>query len=188
MKVLPASAWADDLAEYVTEVESRAPFIEAIRNADSSSERFDAILRYYRALWPVMKRTPPEQWANDIYEVPWLSYFSPIEEMLWSDIRTEGVILYPQHPVAGYFVDFGHPVAKVAIECDGAQWHQDKARDARRQAAIEARGWTVYRLTGSACRKASGEREDPETGQWVYEISNAQRLVREIGARHGIYA
>jgi hypothetical protein len=52
------------------------------------------------------------------------------------------LVLYPQYPVGRYFVDFGNPVHKVAIECDGARWHsyrRDGARSGRMLAAISAR-------------------------------------------------
>lgn len=147
---------------------------------------FEAILAFYRGLWPTMKVTPTSEWACPPYAIDWTRYFSPIESALWGDIRQEGLILYPQHPVAGYFVDFGHPVAKVAIECDGKQWHQDHAKDRTRQAAIEAKGWRVYRLSGKQCMENSDEVEDPETGLWHYELSYAQQLLRAIGLKHGI--
>lgn len=49
-----------------------------------------------------------------------------------------------------WFVGFAFPKLKLAIECDGARWHQDKDRDARRQAELEAQGWTVLRFTDTA--------------------------------------
>lgn len=47
-----------------------------------------------------------------------------------------------------WYVDFAFPDLKIAIECDGERWHQDKARDARRQAEIESQGWTMLRFAG----------------------------------------
>jgi very-short-patch-repair endonuclease len=152
----------------------------------SIDAHFDGILAYYRALWPVMKVTPTWQWACGQYEIDWTRYMSPIERMVWGDIREAAVVMYPQHPIAGYFVDFGHPVAKVALECDGKQFHQDKAKDAARQAAIEAKGWTVYRLTGRQCMQWSRQEWDDDTEDLEYQLSPAQELVREIGARHDL--
>lgn len=110
---------------------------------------------------------------------------TPIEQWLWHDIRQCNAILYPQYPVAGYFVDFGNPVARVAIECDGKAFHTDKARDERRQREIEANGWTVYRFTGSECRLDSREEED-ETGATVWVQSETLARMRQIVERHGI--
>ena len=76
------------------------------------------------------------------------------------DIRAADLVMYPQYPIKGYFVDFANPAAKVCIECDGSQWHQDTEKDAIRQRNIEAQGWTMYRITGRACKTDS----DPETG------------------------
>lgn len=136
---------------------------------------------YYVDLWPRVKACEPWQWAVDPNAIDWQQHFSPIERIVWGFIREEGLVMYPQHPCAGYFVDFGHPKARVAIECDGEMFHQDKAKDAARQAAIEAKGWTVYRLTGSQCaRNAYGnftvtdeEQDDPP--------NPAQALIRQIG-------
>lgn len=168
------------------DLSKRAPFAQAINTAESKAARFEAILGFYRALWPVMKVTPRNRWAYDIYEVDWPSLFSPIEELVWGDIREQGIVLYPQHPVAGYFVDFGHPIAKVALECDGAAWHQDAAKDLARQREIEEEGWMVFRLTGAACHVTPFEIGDEETGESVYVPTHAQDMVRQIGERFGL--
>jgi len=110
---------------------------------------------------------------------------TPIERALWSDIRAAGAVLYPQYPVGRRFVDFGNPCAKVAIECDGAQWHTDIEADKRRQREIEAHGWTVYRFTGRECNEDSRWTED-EFGRSVYLISDTYRRLSEIAEDHGI--
>jgi very-short-patch-repair endonuclease len=55
-------------------------------------------------------------------------------------------------PRRNFYLDFGFPKVKVAIECDGAAYHSTSAQkryDARRQAELEAMGWRVLRFTGS---------------------------------------
>lgn len=57
----------------------------------------------------------------------------------------------PQHAIGPYFADFTlvgfH--ARIVAECDGADFHTDKARDSKRTAVIEAAGWRVIRFAGS---------------------------------------
>ena len=79
---------------------------------------------------------------------------TPIEEFIWEKFRYLGIVMYPQYPVGRFFVDFGNPKAKVAIECDGRAYHQDKKKDAIRQKSIVSMGWTVYRFTGRECRQS----------------------------------
>lgn len=47
-----------------------------------------------------------------------------------------------------YFIDFAIPDYRIAIECDGSQWHRDKVREKIRQKRIEELGWTVVRFSG----------------------------------------
>lgn len=110
---------------------------------------------------------------------------TPIEQGLWHDIRAEDLVLYPQYPVAGHFVDFGNPVARVAIECDGRAYHQDQQRDAVRQRRIEAAGWTVFRIGGADCLKDFDEIED-DNGVLVITATVPRLLVRDIAAGFGI--
>lgn len=38
---------------------------------------------------------------------------------------------------------------RIVVECDGAEYHKDRARDAKRTEAIEREGYRVFRRTGS---------------------------------------
>lgn len=147
-------------------------------------ERQSAIRKFYADRAGLL--SDPNEWGIDAYEWERLTvYMTPIEAALWHDIREQNVVLYPQFPVGPYFVDFGNPAAKVAIECDGVRWHLDKQKDAARQRAIEAMGWTVYRITGRDCFTEPEETED-EYGNPVYTSSIAYRFVKSIAERHGI--
>jgi hypothetical protein len=178
----------DNLEAEFAFIHSRAEHVLAIRYAQSRGARLEAIRAFYIAAWKEIKTHPAHVWALDPYEVDWPSLFTPIEYALWSQIRAEGIVLYPQHPVAGYFVDFGHPLARVAVECDGAAFHTDKAKDMVRQRAIEAKGWRVYRLTGKACMRDFTEEENEETGAIRLIPSPARVLLREVAERHGLSA
>jgi hypothetical protein len=101
---------------------------------------------------------------------------TPIEAWLWADIRECNAIFYPQYPVGRVFVDFGNPVAKVAIECDGAEFHKDWRKDEARDTELARMGWTVYRFPGWMCKTES----DEDTGA----PGKAMALMREITERH----
>ena len=86
--------------------------------------------------------------------------------------------MYPQWPQCGFFLDFANPVARVAIECDGREFH-DSVKDGRRDAILEAEGWTVYRLTGRDCLRLGEEDED---GHYIH--SPGERLCQQIRRMH----
>lgn len=110
---------------------------------------------------------------------------TPIEAAIWTDIRCEGAVLYPQYPVGRYFVDFANPRARVALECDGKEWHQDQAKDDARQSDIESWGWTVYRIGGGDCLRADRYEED-DFGREHFYPGPARQLIRDIARRHGL--
>lgn len=88
---------------------------------------------------------------NDPYLMDWK--FSPIEQLVWGDIRNMALPFYPQLPALNYFLDFGNPFLKIGIECDGKQWH-DKARDAVRDERLAAAGWMIFRIEGHECNRS----------------------------------
>lgn len=88
---------------------------------------------------------------NDPYTVAdWAMLFTPIEAAIWSDIRCYGLPFWPQFPVGRFIVDFADPVRKIAIECDGAAYH-DRDKDSRRDALLADMGWKTYRVPGREC-------------------------------------
>lgn len=121
---------------------------------------WNAIRKFYADLNPMILSRPKNEWASDPYcwtEPRGMINFTPIESWLWSDIRQCGAVLWPQYPVMNFFVDFANPVAKVAIECDGAAYHTDKAKDDARDKRLTDAGWTVYRISGKHCRIEADE-------------------------------
>lgn len=141
---------------------------------------WDGLVKFYAARHADIMAERSDEWALDPYE--WdgkgLLRMTPIEEWLWADLRAEGAVMYPQYPVGGFFVDFGNPVAKVAIECDGAAYHLDKEKDAARDRRLGDLGWMVYRLTGKQCKTDF----DEET----MELGYARQIVRHICNAHHI--
>lgn len=148
---------------------------------------WDRIRTHYRRYRDQILATPANEWAIDPYAWEFEAgvRMTPIEERLWHDIRQAGLVMYPQYPVSRFFVDYGNPVAKVAIECDGAKWHQDKAKDAERDAELAELGWKVFRLTGSQCHAVEREVED-EYGRLHWQSTDAQKLMLQMRKEHTI--
>ena len=147
----------------------------------SQLNKWDEIRRHYAKFNRQIMATPRDRWAIDPYL--WdcgkhMIFMTPIEENFWADCRDADLILYPQYPACGYFIDFANPVAMVGIECDGRAFHEDKERDAKRQSVLESRGWTIYRITGRDCNE-----------NWCEETGTPPKgrlLADEIGRRHGV--
>jgi hypothetical protein len=116
------------------------------------------IIQKYKYLTPLILERPINRWVDPYGSIDWQKVFSPIESQTWMALRGFGFSpMYPQYPVNKYFLDFGNPKAKVAIECDGAEWHLDKEKDAKRDLVLLEEGWIVYRMDGSGCNKMCEE-------------------------------
>lgn len=141
---------------------------------------WNAIRQFYAELQAEILACPANEWADDAYcwDERRMIFFTPIETCLWADIRQCGAVLWPQYPVMNFFVDFANPVAKVAVECDGAAFHMDKAKDAARDKRLVDAGWSVYRISGRHCRIDS----DEETGAPGFP----ELFIQAICDRHGI--
>lgn len=140
---------------------------------------WNAIRAHYAKVTPEIMAAEPNEWAIAPYEWEVKGiYLTPIEEWLWHDIRAAHLVLYPQYPVGHHFVDFANPKARVAIECDGQAFHQDAAKDAARDAALRAEGWTVYRISGKDCRDGVGTDEESR--------SKARKFLANVAFFHNI--
>ena len=74
------------------------------------------------------------------------------ERILWSELRAgrlNGASFRRQVPIENYIADFICHAAKLVIELDGGQHFSDECEraDARRSAAIEAKGFKVLRFS-----------------------------------------
>lgn len=117
-------------------------------------ERFRRIKHNYRRKQEMVDAGLDDWFRSDPYEIArWPTLFTPIESSLWFDIRAWGLDLWPQLPVGRFFVDFGNPVARIAVECDGKQFHQDVAKDAARDQELGEMGWDVVRIPGWQCKR-----------------------------------
>lgn len=176
MMTVSDALWAN-VKKAILRSQERSRFVDQIE-CGSGFDRFAALREFYaNANFEIMQARSFE-WGIDPYEVDWLRVFTPIEFALWQDIRQEGLVMYPQYPVAGFFLDFANPLLKVAIECDGAAYHLDKAKDAARDAKLNSLGWVVYRISGRDC-KTDFDAETNEPGA-------ARLLVRRVAAQHDV--
>lgn len=121
------------------------------------SNRYDIIRDHYQFLTPMIIESSCKnviKWVSPYHGFDWMTMFTPIENQTWQAIRYFGhAPFYPQYPVGNYFVDFGNPFLKIAIECDGAEFHQDKEKDRKRDMVLFESGWIVYRISGSDCTR-----------------------------------
>lgn len=51
-----------------------------------------------------------------------------------------------EHHVGTYHIDIANPGMMLAIEVDGAHWHQDKKHDKKRDKYLAALGWAIIRV------------------------------------------
>ncbi|HEV7252415.1 MAG TPA: DUF559 domain-containing protein [Mesorhizobium sp.] len=70
------------------------------------------------------------------------------EERLWRELRSrrlDGIKFCRQVPLGAYVADFACLEAKLIVELDGSQ-HAESVSDARRTAALNARGFRILRF------------------------------------------
>lgn len=155
------------------------------------SGNFDTFLKIREAYASLLPEWMAEYEATgdmrqDPYFMDWI--FTPIEQGVWSDIRSLGLPFFPQMPVLNYFIDFGNPFLKIGIECDGKAWHDrelDKARDAR----LAAAGWMIFRIEGHECKRVIEpwtEYEEEERADLVetYFMATSEGLMSAIKRRY----
>src|SRR2546427_2982447 len=78
-------------------------------------------------------------------------WMSPIEVALYEAMRQEGLSPFPQFCIQGYYVDFAFTDVGVAVEADGAAYHEGARlqRDRKRDWILRRAGWTVKRFHGT---------------------------------------
>ena len=139
---------------------------------------WQAIRDFYRMNSYNILSCDKQKYGVDPYWWEGVIEMTPIEKSVWYDIRNSGVVFYPQYPVLNFFIDFGNPLMKIAIECDGKQWNDEK-KDKTRDDRLASLGWTVYRFKGSDCLKSGYEVEDDD-GVIAYQMSDVELLLKKI--------
>lgn len=84
---------------------------------------------------------------------------SPIEEYLFQALVAHGLDKHcrPQFEIGKKRVDFAFPIARLAVECDGKQYHhteqQQIEKDQERDKYLARKGWRVLHIEGLAIRR-----------------------------------
>lgn len=146
---------------------------------------WDALRFHYDMAMPEIMDADPWVYGIDPYaweEVPGMVNMTSIERLVWCDIRQIGLVMYPQVPVLNYFLDFANPVAKVAIECDGKDFH-DPIKDGERDARLAEIVWRVYRLPGCYITHTA-----PDDEYGCSRPNKSETICREIAERHKLSA
>lgn len=132
---------------------------DAIHDLLRRGKKWEAFRALYKTMMPEIMGRGGDRYGIDPYIIDWIPQFTPIEYEAWQSIRALGLPLYPQFPVGNVFVDFGDPVKKIALECDGKDWH-DASKDLARDKELFKSGWIVFRVTGGECKKPDIELDD----------------------------
>jgi len=170
-----------NIHKFIEKLKTRGQFISAIEEPEWEWDRFNALRRLYAI-------TDATKW--DPYIVDWMRVFTPIERMVWGDLRTTGVNMWPQYPVDRFFLDFADPKLRIAIECDGKEWH-DPEKDADRDMELGELGWTVFRLSGADCKRTieldeCADQEDSRSkhDSWRWMCLTSEGLVEAIAVHY----
>jgi very-short-patch-repair endonuclease len=84
---------------------------------------------------------------------------SPIEQYLWDALEREGLsyLARRQFDIGPYKIDMAFPIARLAVECDGAEYHRANMvqfeRDQKRDKYLARKGWRTLRIEGIAIRR-----------------------------------
>lgn len=84
---------------------------------------------------------------------------SYIEERLYNALKKNGFNPIPQVKCGPYRIDLALYEYRLAIECDGKEWHstpEQKKHDARKNYYLKKNGWKVCRLSGKTINSNLG--------------------------------
>jgi very-short-patch-repair endonuclease len=179
----------DQIYEWFRKRSAMQPVLERIYTGEWR-DRLQALREFYRAI---------EGCGWDPYPlgIDWLRVFTPIEDMVWQDLRCLGVNMWPQYPIGKYVVDFAAPNWEVVIEADGQRWH-NRGDDLERDKEIRSLGWSVFRVTGSECNRVINIYDDIEDmgnpdewphwlnqRVWFWQINTSEGVIAAINAVFG---
>jgi very-short-patch-repair endonuclease len=111
-----------------------------------NSERRKIIRRYYTEALPEIMELAGKTLTVWHSKYPFDWKFNANEGSLWASIACRPMVMYPEFPVLGYFVDFGNPFLKIAIEADSEKYH-DKDNDRARDCELLEIGWKTFRVS-----------------------------------------
>lgn len=158
--------------------------IDYAQSGDPLNVRFRKIKAAYEYQQKLVDCGLADWMRGDPYAIAdWMGLFSPIEHDAWCEIREYGLPMWPQLPVDKFFVDFGNPIKKVALECDGREFH-DAKKDAERDAVLLSKGWRVLRVTGSQCYRTRTMLSPHEMEQRGEDVDAYYEMQYERGTIH----
>lgn len=79
-----------------------------------------------------------------------------IEVLLMDELDRRHMAYSPQFPITGWRIDIAFPDKNLAVEADGDYWHNlphVQAKDKRKDASLQKRGWIVLHFTESEIHK-----------------------------------
>ncbi len=83
---------------------------------------------------------------------------SPIEDIVLREFHLLGYYPTPQYWIDNYRVDLAFVEHKLAIECDGKEWHEGReVADLERDEFLKSLGWQVLRISGHDIYKHADE-------------------------------
>jgi very-short-patch-repair endonuclease len=149
--------------EFMTKPESRALYSERSKGMWADPVKRDEFVTARKQEWSGnaerrqrLSEQMKEQWRDislsDKRLKGWLERVtrpSKLERMVHVILDALSIAYVSQKQIGKVFVDIFVPSANLIIECDGEYWHSRPGRkesDARREALLVARGYTVLRL------------------------------------------
>ena len=127
-----------------------AKLSEMYERAGGAFERRVILRQYYMDAMPeIIARARQDLRARrDVYPFDFLGYqFTPNEYALCQSIRSRPLPMYPEFPVLNYFVDFGNPYLRIALEADSKEFHTDEEKDINRDTKLLQVGWKTFRVS-----------------------------------------
>ena len=88
----------------------------------------------------------PEKHPN--YIMAQKGHESLLEKLMKGELENRDIKFTKQEHIDKFWVDFAIPDLKIAIECDGEYWHQDKEKEINRDNIIKSYGWDILHFTG----------------------------------------
>lgn len=83
-----------------------------------------------------------------------------IQIRVFNALVARGYYVKTELPCGPYLIDVALPQYKLAIECDGKEYHstpEQKAHDRRKDRYLRKRGWKVLRFSGSMINRNIGK-------------------------------
>lgn len=150
-----------------------------VTGSEPLSVRFKVLRTNYETFQRAVDAGVRDWMRDDPYALAdWAAIFTPIESAAWCELRSAGIPMWPQFPVGRFFVDFGNPAARIALECDGKAYH-DAAKDAARDAELAQLGWRVLRAPGWRCARVMDSPNEVTAIDEDVDPAYAERYARE---------